>query len=207
MKSLLKTSLEKAYGYQEYKHLVQRLADNNSSTGIPNEDKVRFTKMNFQRMNRLDRTLHFTEEEYKIFSEIPKRQTWLVILESWCGDGAQTIPVLNKIAEMGKAIDLKIVIRDENPELIDRFLTNGSRAIPKLIILDEEFNVIGTWGSRSRAATELVQEYKAKFGKIDENFKAQLQIWYNKDKGKNIIKELAEIEEEILQNNSPALLS
>lgn len=205
MRDLLQTAIAKAYNYQEYKKLVQSLADNNSTTGIPNEDKISATKMNFQRMNRLDRTINLTEEEAKVFMDISQKQTWLVILESWCADGAQTIPVLNKIAETTENIDLKIVIRDENPELMDEFLTNGTRSIPKLIILDEELNVMDTWGPRSKAATKLVMDYKAENGSIDHTFKAQLQIWYNKDKGKNMIEELLKIEER-LQSNPSAML-
>lgn len=205
MRDLLQTAIAKAYNYQEYKKLVQSLADNNSTTGIPNEDKISATKMNFQRMNRLDRTINLTEEEAKVFMDISQKQTWLVILESWCADGAQTIPVLNKIAETTENIDLKIVIRDENPELMDEFLTNGTRSIPKLIILDEELNVMDTWGPRSKAATKLVMDYKAENGSIDATFKAQLQIWYNKDKGKNMIEELLKIEER-LQSNPSAML-
>lgn len=205
MRDLLQTAIAKAYNYQEYKKLVQSLADNNSTTGNPNEDKISATKMNFQRMNRLDRTINLTEEEAKVFMDISQKQTWLVILESWCADGAQTIPVLNKIAETTENIDLKIVIRDENPELMDEFLTNGTRSIPKLIILDEELNVMDTWGPRSKAATKLVMDYKAENGSIDATFKAQLQIWYNKDKGKNMIEELLKIEER-LQSNPSAML-
>ncbi|MCB0464279.1 MAG: thioredoxin family protein, partial [Aequorivita sp.] len=122
---------------------------------------------------------------------ISEKQTWLVISEPWCGDAAQTLPYLNKIAQLSENIDLKIVLRDEKPELMDAFLTNGSRSIPVVIMLDENFNVIQTWGPRSKAATKLVSDYKIHFGKIDNTFKEMLQIWYNNDKGVSIVTDIS----------------
>lgn len=206
MKKLIQDAIDKSYSYSGYVDLVQKLVDENSSTGIPTEDKIMFTKMNLQRIKRLDRKIILEEDEVEIFKNINPLQTWLVILESWCGDGAQTIPVINKVAEVSEKIDLRIVIRDENPELMDQFLTNGSRSIPKLIILDENLNILETWGPRSAAATKMVEDYKREHGLIDAAFKADLQVWYNKDKGRHIIDELLQIEEQ-LENSSSALLT
>jgi len=80
-----------------------------------------------------------------------------VILESWCADGAQTIPILNKTCETNSNLSLRIVSLDENPDLINLFLTNGTRSIPKLIVLDEDDNVVTTWGPRSGMATKMVR--------------------------------------------------
>lgn len=206
MKKLIQDAIDKSYSYSGYVDLVQKLTDENSTTGIPTEDKIMFTKMNLQRMKRLDRKLSLEEYEAAIFGNLKSSQTWLVILESWCGDGAQTIPVINKIAEASGKIDLRIVIRDENEKLMDEFLTNGSRSIPKLIILDENLNILETWGPRSAAATKMVEDYKKEHGRIDAGFKADLQVWYNKDKGKHIIDELLQIEEQ-LESSSSAMLT
>lgn len=206
MKNLIQDSIDRSYSYSGYVDLVQKLVDENSTTGIPNEDRINFTKLNLQRIKRLDRKLTLEENEAEIFKNINPLQTWLVILESWCGDGAQTIPVINKIAEASGKIDLRIVLRDENPELMDQFLTNGSRSIPKLVILDKNLNILETWGPRSAAATKMVEDYKREHGHIDAAFKADLQVWYNKDKGRHIIDELLQIEEQ-LENSSSALLT
>ena len=80
---------------------------------------------------------------------------------------------------------------DENPELMNAFLTNGSRAIPVVIMLDEDFNVLQTWGPRSKAATKLVSDYKEHHGKIDDAFKEMLQVWYNNDKGVSIVNDIS----------------
>lgn len=206
MKNLIQDSIDRSYSYSGYVDLVQKLVDENSTTGIPNEDRINFTKLNLQRIKRLDRKLTLEENEAEIFKNISPLQTWLVILESWCGDGAQTIPVINKIAEASGKIDLRIVLRDENADLMDQFLTNGSRSIPKLIILDKNLNILETWGPRSAAATKMVEDYKREHGRIDAAFKADLQVWYNKDKGRHIIHELLQIEEQ-LENSSSALLT
>ncbi len=205
MKNIIKNAIANSFSYSGFQDLVQKLTDEGSSTGIPNEEKITFTKINLQRMSRLDRKLNLQPEEAQIFKNINTLQTWLVILESWCGDGAQTIPVLNKIAEVSGKIDLRIVIRDENEALMDQFLTNGSRSIPKLIILDEDLQILETWGPRSAAATKLVEAYKAEHGRIDSTFKTELQVWYNKDKGRHMIDELMQIEEQLENNPSPLL--
>lgn len=94
------------------------------------------------------------------------------------------------------------MLRDEHPELMDHFLTNGTRSIPKLIILNYALEVMATWGPRTAAATLLVTDYKQQFGKIDAEFKSQLQLWYNKDKGINIINELAAVVQKLEKEES-----
>ena len=103
------------------------------------------------------------------------------------------MPILNKIAESSSKIELKIVLRDENPELMNLYLTNGSKSIPKILIVDTQNNVVNSWGPRPSIATKMVIDYKEQNGSLDVDFKKNLQIWYNKDKGENIEKELLEL--------------
>ena len=191
MKTLLENSVKKAMDYSQYNLLFQQLVEESRTTGEQSQDKIDYTKLNFSRRKRLDKTSKISEESIEVFKNIFKKQTWLVISEPWCGDAAQTLPYLNKIAQLSKNIDLKIVLRDENPELMDAFLTNGSRAIPVVIMLDEDFNVLQTWGPRSKAATKLVSDYKEHHGKIDDAFKEMLQVWYNNDKGVSIVNDIS----------------
>lgn len=188
---ILKNSVEKGFSYKTYTELIKQLVSEGKSTGTEQTvERIDFTKLNASRMRRLDKTLVIPKQAIKSFQNIKENQTWLVILESWCADGAQTIPILNKICNELPNVDLKIVLRDENLELMDLFLTNGTRSIPKLIVLDSKCNVINTWGSRSRIATKMVEAYKSQNGKIDDSFKKFLQIWYNKDMGNAIIQDL-----------------
>ncbi len=187
MKAIIEQSLANTYTYQEYRNLVSTLLSNGKATG-PNQSKdlTNYSLLNDRRMKRLDKTIKINEETTNLIKDIKEPQTWLVITEGWCGDAAQNLPVIHKMAELNKNINLKIVLRDENLELMDLFLTNGGRAIPKLISLDTDNNVIETWGPRPTVATKMVADYKAKHGVVDAQFKQDLQVWYNKDKGKSI---------------------
>ena len=102
-------------------------------------------------------------------------------------------PVINKIAEASTKINLKVVCRDENDELMNQFLTNGTKSIPKIIIVDNNNEVINSWGPRPSIAAKMVLDYKDKNGGLDDVFKKDLQIWYNKDKGTNTQKDLVEL--------------
>ena len=102
MNTLIHSSIQKAISYQEYNKLVQQLVVDKKTTGDEQtEERIAFTKLNASRMKRLDKTLTLTNEVIQSFNSIQVKQTWLVLLESWCADGAQTIPILNKIAEVG----------------------------------------------------------------------------------------------------------
>ena len=186
-------ALEDSLSYLEYMDLMQDLVQSGSTTGEIDPSRVEFTALNLKRSQRLNKKFQLLDSEAAFFKEFRMQQIWLVITESWCGDAAQTLPILNKLAEASENIELRIILRDEHPEVMDEFLTNGTRSIPKLIILNSELDVMASWGPRTAAATKLVIDYKEKFGKIDAEFKTQLQMWYNKDKGASIIKELAEV--------------
>ena len=136
-------------------------------------------------MKRLDKTMKLLPENEAFLKAYSKPVYFLIITESWCGDAAQTMPMMNKIAQAAN-IDFKVVLRDENLELMDQFLTNGSRSIAKLILVDKETNLpLATWGPRPTTATALVASEKATKGELSPAFKEELQNWYNTDKGKD----------------------
>ncbi|HLW33269.1 MAG TPA: thioredoxin family protein, partial [Aequorivita sp.] len=179
--------------YSEYNQLFKQLVEEGRTTGEPDQEKIDYTKLNFSRTKRLDKTATIDAEHAKSFQDIPSKQTWLVISEPWCGDAAQTLPFLNKISQLSDNIELKIVLRDENPELMRHFLTNGSQSIPIIIILDENFKVLQHWGPRSKAATKVVNDYREEHGVIDDAFKEMIQVWYNNDKGVSLVNDLTEM--------------
>lgn len=194
MKNTIIDSLKKAISYTTYRALVADLLAENKSTG-PNqsEDLYNYSLLNDRRMKRLDKTIKLTDATKEVLKKDIKKQTWVVIVEGWCGDAAQNLPVLNKIAEESSDIELKIVLRDENLALMDEFLTNGGRSIPKLISLDEDNNVLFTWGPRPSVATKLIADYKAEHGVVDATIKQELQVWYNKNKGVNLQEDIIEL--------------
>jgi hypothetical protein len=187
MKNIIEKSLENSYTYQEFRDLVSHLLTEEKSTGHTQSEAITgFSLLNDRRMKRLDKTIKVSEETIAEMNTINEPQTWLVIAEGWCGDAAQNLPVINKIAETTNLIDFKVVLRDDNEDLMNLFLTNGGKAIPKLIALDKDNNVIDTWGPRPTVATQMVADYKAEHGVIDAQFKQDLQVWYNKDKGLSV---------------------
>ena len=187
MKQLFAKILENAVSYPEYRTLVHDLLSVGKSTGpIQSEALTNYSLLNDRRMKRLDKTIKISDETKAVFKSITEKQTWLVLTEGWCGDAAQNLPVIQKLAAENENIALKIVLRDEYLELMDLFLTNGGRSIPKVIVLDAQNNVQHTWGPRPTLATEMMTDYKAKNGSIDAQFKQDLQVWYNKNKGQSV---------------------
>lgn len=177
-------ALNKGYTYKEYRTLVSNLIKEGKSTGnTQSDDLLHYSELNETRMNRLEKTIKITEEVVKQINQIQKKVTWLVLSEGWCGDAAQILPILHKMAESSEFIDLKIVLRDENESLMNDFLTNDGKAIPKLIILDDNENVVADFGPRPEPARKLIADYKEANGVVDEPIKVELQKWYLQDKG------------------------
>lgn len=197
MKDIIQSALSKAMNYAQYEALFSRLTEEGRTTGEQTQEKIDYTKLNYSRSRRLNRTGEVSAEAARVFKNLEEKIIWLVITEPWCGDAAQALPFLNKLAEYSSNIDLKLVLRDENPELMDGFLTNNTRSIPKLIGLDPELKVIHLWGPRSEAAAGLVMDYKKEHGVIDDVLKENLQRWYHNDKGRSIVQELTAIVSEI----------
>lgn len=187
-------NIQKSFSYTEYRTLIQDLLNEKKSTGVnQSEDLYNYSLLNEKRMTRLDKTIKIEDETVAKLKNIKNPQKWIVISEGWCGDAAQNLPVIAKMAATNSKIEMKIVLRDDNLKLMDMFLTNGGRAIPKLIVLNENDEVIAKWGPRPSIATKIVTDYKNKYGKIDAEIKKELQVWYNKNKGKNLQEDIISI--------------
>jgi hypothetical protein len=188
-KKLIQKSLSKAISYADYRLMVEELAHDGKSTSLKQTEALsNYTILNDRRMKRFDKTIKIELEAQLKIKAFERKITWLVITESWCGDAAPALPAINKLTELNQNIDLKIVLRDENLDLMRRFSTHGKLSIPKLItIYKETSEVLGVWGPRSSTATKMAENYKEKHGKLSPEFKEELQLWYNKDKGRNII--------------------
>ena len=194
MKSIIQSALQNSYSYNEYRTLVSKLISEGKSTGKEQSaDLLHYSELNEVRMKRLEKTLKLDLEVEKALQNLKSKQTWLVISEGWCGDAAQILPIIKLMSEASENIALKIVLRDENEVLMNQFLTNGAKSIPKLLILDENLNLINHWGPRPEAAKNLILDYKAKNGIVDETAKIALQKWYLEDKGITTMKEIVAV--------------
>ncbi|GAB4177967.1 MAG: thioredoxin family protein [Calditrichia bacterium] len=153
------------------------------------DDFDQYIELNYRRSLRVTKQITLTQEIKNTLQSIPFPLIWMVLTEAWCGDSAQSLPVIATLADHSPNIDLKILLRDDHLEIMDMFLTNGSRGIPKLIALDSEGNVLFTWGPRPQPAVQLFQEEKAK-GTPKQDIYVKLHTWYGRDKGNTIMAEL-----------------
>lgn len=186
--------IDKSLSYNEFRQYVTETLATNKSILNLEADYLAYAELNEARLHRLDKTMKVEEDVATKLAGLKKKYTWVVISECWCGDAAQIVPILNKMAEATDNIELRIVFRDQNTELMDAFLTNGGRAIPKLIIVEPEtLKVLGHWGPRPVLAQKVITDYKAAHGVVDEAGKVALQMWYTKDKGHEVQKEVIEL--------------
>ena len=200
MINTIKRALENSFSFADYRKKVTGLIAEGKSTGhTQSEDLLKYSELNETRMNRLEKTIEVTPETKAKLQNLDKKYIWLVLSEGWCGDAAQIVPVIHKMAEVTDKVELKIALRDDNDALMQHFLTNGGKAIPKLIVLDAEtLEVVLDWGPRPHGAKKLILDYKAAHGVVDEPAKIELQKWYLHDKGISIQNEIVEMHEQVL---------
>lgn len=183
-----------AYSYDGYMSLMEKVVEENKTTGPKQTEELSYyTKLNLARMQRLNKKTIIMDELKAIVSQIEIPQTWYILTEAWCGDAAQNIPVIHTAALLNPNIQVKLLLRDENPTVMDEYLTNGGRSIPKLIAVDKELNELFTWGPRPEGANALMLEYKANPGKPLKEFVEEIQRWYIADKSESVQRELTEI--------------
>ncbi len=193
--ALIEVGIANSSTYTEYRTQVREfLAEGKSTGAMQSEELTAYSILNDRRMKRLDKTIKISSENTAVFAAAKSEVVWLVLTEGWCGDAAQSLPVINKLSELNDGITLRIASRDTHSELMQHFLTNGGEAIPKLIAYDpKQKKVLGSWGPRPTVATTMVNAYKEQHGGLDAQFKEDLQVWYNKDKGHNITADLLQL--------------
>lgn len=182
----------RTFSYADYLAFCENLVAQTSNSGLTQSEALaNFTKLNLSRMKRVYKTFQIDNEVVKSLRGSSASQ-WFVITESWCGDAAQSLPVFARLAEALPEVKCKIVLRDENPELIDAFLTNGGRSIPKVLFTNETGEIIHHWGPRPHVLQQLfLKEHNA--GIPHEQSVLMLQDWYNNDKGKHVSEEVAQL--------------
>jgi len=178
--------LEDAMSYQEYRDLIDSLLSEEKTTGDNHsEDYLHYTRMNVQRMNRLEKKIKMDDELKKAIDNLDSSMILLTLTEAWCGDAAQNIVLFRKMEEYSDNITLKLLLRDETLEIMDQYLTNGGRAIPKVIALDEDnLEERWTWGPRPEKLQEMYMKEKDKPDFDYKETARELQKWYAKDKTK-----------------------
>jgi len=192
------------FNYSQYIDWLSNLVSQGKTSGKNQSAAlIQFTALNLKRMERLNKTIEIENSILDSLASIEDKQIWYVVAEVWCGDCAQNLPVIGIIGELSNGlIDLRIIQRDENPEWIEKYHTNGAKAIPKLISFNAFGQELFTWGARPKPAQELLNSWK-KYpeGKSWDEFETQLHTWYAKDKTKTQQTEFCEILQSINQIN------
>lgn len=183
--------LDNSMDYSQYFNLVKNLLEEGKTTGDnQNEVYLKHAKLNFQRMKRVYKTTTISEELENTLKSMEKRMIWVVLTEGWCGDAAQNLPAIERFAESSSAIDLKILLRDNHPQIMDAYLTNGNKAIPKLIALDSDtLEELFIWGPRPLKFQEMVMAHKHAPKSSDEEFNESLHKNYTLDRTNSLQKE------------------
>lgn len=122
------------------------------------------------------------------FSSLPRGLWMLALNADWCLDSASIIPLLARLAERAPGVELRLLERDGNLDLMDAYLTNGGRSIPLVILLDREFTQLGHWGPRPAPLQAWVRANLA--GTTPEERHKEQRRWYAKDRGATTLGEI-----------------
>jgi hypothetical protein len=124
---ITRTHLENSFSYTEYLRYSEECFVKGRTTSEADEmntpKHLEYTALNFQRMKRIYSTTKLREDLVKALQNISQAQTWLILSESWCGDAAQCIPALQLMAEAAPNLDVRILLRDKNLDVMDKYLT------------------------------------------------------------------------------------
>lgn len=183
---ITRTHLDNAFSYAEYLRYSEECFAQGRTTSASDDlntpKHLEFTALNFQRMKRIYATTKLHDGLIATLQGIPQPWTWLVLSESWCGDAAQCLPALQRMAEASSNLEIKLLLRDQHPDIMNAYLTGTSRSIPKLVCLNTEtLDEYGTWGPRPKAAQDAVTAMKTDGVEHDEMMQ-RIHAWYGKDR-------------------------
>ena len=188
----------KGITYPAYMDLMTRQAEADTAEMTPEEtEKVEFTKLNLHRSQRIARTWKPSEALAEKLLRIESDQLWMVLTEPWCGDSAQCLPVIATLTRMNQDLDLRLILRDENLPIMDEFLTDGKRSIPRLVVFDSSGRMLGQWGPRPAEAQVVFDKAKAA-GMEKPQILEKLHLWYGRDRGRALDREFTEFLDRIL---------
>ena len=179
--------------YPQFVALTAQLVEEKRTTGADQSEAYQeYTRMSLQRMLRWNKTAKVSEPMQQLLRAITRPLLWLVITEAWCGDGSQSIPYLAKLAELNPLITLRLLFRDEHPEVMDGYLTNGNRSIPKLVAVTADLqHQLFTWGPKPQHLMQLHAAYKRNpEGRPYTALLEEIHGWYAKNKNQDLEAEL-----------------
>ena len=192
-KAITQEHIDRSMSYAAFRDLVNSLLIERKTTG-ENQSKqlLQYTRLNAQRMDRMDKRTEIIPELLEELMAIKENQIWLGLVEAWCGDVPHNIPPMAKMAVSVPKVSMRLLLRDQNLDVMDAYLTNGGRSIPKVIALKADtLEELWTWGPRPEPAQKIFEELKSK-GESYDVIAEDLQKWYNKDKTQTLQQEILE---------------
>ena len=190
MKRIPKEVFDNAMSYQEFFNITSTMAEEGKTSGEQEEGHIAATKMNAHRMKRVEKTTVLDEAMSARLKHFGPGLKFLIVAETWCGDAGQNVPSMAVMGRACNCVDIRVIMRDEHLDIMDQFLTNGGRAIPIMLLLDEDYNVLGKWGPRPRVIQEQVMKNKETQEFTKEEMNVEVQRWYTKDKGLSLQTEI-----------------
>lgn len=186
----LREYFDKGITYEEYMAAFENAVHAKRTSGsIQTEELIHYTALNLVRSKRVFKHTEIQADLLGILNKLNKKINIICITEFWCGDSSQITPAVELIAQKTDMLEIKYLFRDENIELMDRYLTNGGRSIPKYILFDAETGTeIAIWGPRPIDAQKVFEGLKASKTPYDE-IKETVQRWYNADKTHSLQKD------------------
>jgi hypothetical protein len=193
----IRKKIDQAVDFRQYLHDLSAQLEAKKE----NEKILNYIYLNVKRMQRISKQYEPAPYLVKLVQKMNRPVTWLVITEGWCGDAAHVLSILDNLSKVSFKPTLKIILRDDHPELMDEFLTNGSRSIPKVLAFDENNELISMWGPRPSNAQKMVESFKNGESEYSDYYELTeaVQKWYHYDRFQTFESEIIEfIEPQIL---------
>ncbi|MEM8486686.1 MAG: thioredoxin family protein [Bacteroidota bacterium] len=136
-----------------------------------------YARYNAERSGRVESEYKMDQKLADLIDSIAAPQDWLILTEDWCVDSAYALPIISKAAARNPHINLRILLRDDNLDIMDQHLTDGGRSIPKLIAFGAEGTELFQWGPRPDTLKQLRETWKAA-GIEGPKLSEQGVVWY-----------------------------
>lgn len=148
-----------------------------------------YVRYNLERSQQVHAVYEPSSDLQAVVAAIEAPQLWMVLTEAWCGDSAYNLPVIAEAAALSEQVDLRILLRDEHLDIMDQYLTDGSRSIPKVVAFAEDGTELFQWGPRPAGAVRLREELSAE-GATAQEMIQNLLDWYASGGWKQVEDEL-----------------
>lgn len=178
--------------WDSYLEYMQQIAAHQINTAPYNDEKyLSYTKKNLENTLQTLKNITLNAKLYNELSKLSSPLNWIVLTEPWCSDASHSAPVIASIADAATAIRLHILLRDENETIMNQYLTNGGKAIPKLICFDENFQQeLFVWGPRPASLQAIVEADKTDSTLTFSDKIKKINDWYLQDQTNSLQEEL-----------------